>query len=117
VTTTMTGRLARIPEYVLVDEMDQARRMAEASDRIHDRIAYELGFERVRVNHVASGDRLVYTERGLRSTRLVNKVEHRHDEVSSWFVVSVSDDENGNYDITCEDGEFVSRRLENTDAF
>jgi len=106
-TATMASRLTRIPERVLVEEMDRARRTAEQCTLTHDRIAYELGYERVRVNHIVSGDRLVYVERGQRQDRTVARVDHRVDDVSSVFYVTFD----GSAVRSFEDGDFVSRVL------
>lgn len=106
-TATMASRLTRIPERVLVEEMDRARRTAEQCTLTHDRIAFELGYERVRVNHIVSGDRLVYVERGQRQDRTVAKVDHRVDDVSSVFYVTF-DDETW---LSFHDDNFVSRVL------
>ena len=114
--TTMTRRrLTPSQERIWVEEMDSARIMAEQADRMHDRMAYELGYERVRINHVEMGDALRHYERGQAAYRTVEKIEHRHDEVSSWFAVLYQCEEHGSVVMTYDDGEFVSRRLPETD--
>lgn len=49
---TTTG----IPDRVVIRQMDRLRRIAEDAERSHDELAYELGFDRVRVEHIKPGD-------------------------------------------------------------
>jgi len=109
-TATMTSGFVHIRERVRIEEMDRAQIRAEQAKIDHDRIAFELGYERVRVNHIVSGDRLVYVERGQRADRTVAKIDHRVDDVSSVFYVTMDDSAVRSY----EDGDFVSRVLPDT---
>ena len=46
-------------KWVAIQEMDRAKTVAEDVVRIHDDLAQELGFERVRIHHIQPGDVLV----------------------------------------------------------
>ena len=51
-----------LPQRVLIDLMDTARRAEENARRQHDLIAEELGIERVRVNDVEKGDLVLFAD-------------------------------------------------------
>ena len=110
--TTVMMRNKPFPERVLIEEMDRARRMAEDANRVHDTIAQELGFERVRICDVTAGDELAYVERGVRKWRTVEKIEERVDEIgTNWFAVGFRTDDHGAFVRNFEPHDFVSRRL------
>jgi hypothetical protein len=100
-------RRADIPEWLVVEEMDRAKKLAEDATRVHDVLAAEMGYERVRIEAVQPGDVLV--------RQSLREVTERHTEV-----------EDGGYDhwvVSFTDGgsltffplEFVSRQLPVTD--
>lgn len=113
-------RLTRIPERVLIDEMDRARRREEDARRDHDRMARELGFERVRVRDLAAGDIVRQVERGTAKELLVEATEYRTDAVCSWWNVTLKDEDHGSHVRTFDeqDDPFVSRIVDySTEAF
>lgn len=50
------ARTTTIAHHVLTQQMDRARRMEEDARRLHDQLAHEVGYERVRVDQVKPGD-------------------------------------------------------------
>lgn len=109
------SRLATIPEWVLVQEMDRARRVADDATRLHDTLAAELGFDRVRISDVKPGDVIASTSTG--SWYPVESIDQKVDRsgIASWFVVTFADQCG-----TCEydDGQLVSRqRPDNGEPF
>lgn len=121
--TTMTT-LARyegrdIPTWVqrlLIDEMERAVRRAEDADRTVNRIAAELGYQRVRVNDVEPGDRLVFWQHHVQGDRVVTDVEQvvYDPPGEARFRVSLSSASHGNVVEWFDDGEFVSRLIPDT---
>lgn len=120
--TTMTT-LARyegdIPTWVqrlLIDEMERAVRRAEDADRTVTRIAAELGYERVRVNDVELGDRLVFWQRHVRGDRVVTGIDQvvYDPPGEARFRVSLASASHGNVVEWFDDGEFVSRLIPDT---
>jgi len=118
VATTMTNRrYSPFAERVRIEELDRLARIAEDTQRVAALIAEDLGYERVRINQVAPGDRLVFWERDVRGDRVVSKLDQRIEDPpgEAHFVVDLADAIHGNVRLTFEDGEFVSRLLFPTD--
>jgi hypothetical protein len=87
--------------------MDVWLDMADQCQRRADTRARDVGFERVRVNDIARGDQLIH-----RSERFtVVSVDHRTDEVSSLYWVTLWG-KDGDLSVRCyDDGERVCRSL------
>ena len=105
-TATFTTDKAAIPRRVLIDLMDHARRAEENARRQHDRIAYELGIERVRVDDLAEGDTVEFA--GL--TYQVAGVQLYTDEIASWYRVTFGSDQS-QFSESYDEGQFVTRVL------
>jgi hypothetical protein len=102
------------PEYVRVREMDEAVRLVESAQRLADLMAAEAGYERVRIENVREGDVLVDDGR---DWTVVGKQVYV-DPPAEWFRVTVHDLSVGQHTLTFDAGEFVSRRLpETNEAF
>lgn len=99
-----------VPEHVLVGLMDLARRAEHTARLQHDRIAYEVGFERVYPDQLQDGDVLVTHRHSGAFEREVVGVQKYTDQVSTWFRVTLADDKTQET-VTFEDTEYVSRRL------
>ena len=105
-----THTAANIPEYVIVREMDRAIQMAEDAKRLHDQLAAEIGYERVRVNHVVAGDKL----RNVTTWATVAGIRRHVDAsgVEMWYVDLLGDGDG--WAELFDDGELVSRLLPDT---
>jgi len=101
-------RTRTLPEYVIIEEMDGALRRSEDAMRTHDRWAFELGFERVRINKIRVGDDIRHNGDWYE----IASVDHKTDDVSSLYHVQFTA---GPPDAIYEDGDIVSRYLPTTD--
>lgn len=102
-TTHMGMDFAHTPHRVMVDLMDRAVRMAEDAKRMHDLLAFEVGFDRVRISGIEPGDEIPTTGGDFAE---VEKIRLVVDEIASWFEVTYT---SGVVE-TFDDGQLVSRR-------
>lgn len=98
------------PGRVQTRWMDRAKQLAEDAQRLHDEMAYEAGFERVRINQVTKGDRLLYGDTPLEVVAIQPWVY----EQEQTFRVTLADDVTQVTD-TYDDFQFVSRVLPTID--
>lgn len=104
------ARTTTIPEHLLNRWQDQLRTLAEKATRVHDEIAYEVGYERVRIEQVRAGDVIASAVTG--RFYEVDQVHQRVDPPGEWFDVIFTD---ANGQCPYDAGQFVSRRLPETD--
>lgn len=106
--TNYAGRTVQIREWAVIQEMDRAKRAAEDCEHIADQLAQEVGFERVRVEHLEVGD-VYYTATAARE--VVSK-DYRvsGDGADMWDIAFID----GTGAIVYP-GEFVSRQLPDVD--
>ena len=108
-----THTKADIPEYVIVREMDRAVQLAEDAKRLHDELAAELGFERVRINNVDVLDKLKVIDAQDRPVvvEVVNKYRTVDPSGVELWHVDLFDPDVGPWGELYDDGELVSRLL------
>lgn len=103
--TRLTGQtFVHLPERVVVDEMDRARRLIEDAERIHDTLACEVGYDRVRIEKVRSGDVIRDKGRWEGVSSIVQFVEPDGFD-SGWRVATTGGD-----DLVFDAGQMVCRK-------